>query len=1033
MVSMLGVALFAVLRPASAGVSQKRVDFARDVLPILSENCFLCHGPDSSSRQAGLRLDTFVGATADRGGRFAIVPGKPADSLMVQRINSESAPMPPVSSHKTLTALQREVLSDWILQGAEYSVHWAFVPLPAVVPVPRVDSPWMRDELDAFVIDRLRAEGLEPSREATRERWLRRVFLDLTGLPPTVTDMSSFKSGGDHSSVVDGLLASPRFGERMAVWWLDAARYADSYGYQSDLIAPVWPYRDWVVRAFNSGMRYDQFLTEQVAGDLLPEATRDQVLATAFNRLHRMTNEGGSIAEEWKTEYAMDRAETFGTAFLGLTVGCARCHDHKYDPLTQKEYYQLFAYFNSIDEFGMLLSSEIVPTPSLLLPTDAQEKRLGELVANVEKAREEVAMAKFGAVGRFMEWLRTRPVPVVAPVVKIDFDAKEGNRFVNAVNGKVVADALQGAKVVTSRNGQGLGLSGDDGLAVRGLGSRERWDAFSWSFWMKAPMVEAPSVVLHRTGGTDVGFCGFDMVLERGRLTARVMRHWPGNAVAIRTLDPVSFDDWTHVGWSWDGSGTASGLRLYVNGLPVKTELQHDSLWKTINAYGDLGIGGGDWTFGARFRDLGLRGGAIDDVIYFDRSISGIEMRLAAVPNASYIDRDLMEYFEVSVDADCVAAQKELRRAQEELARFENGVFEIAVMRESARRVPAYLLARGQYDSPRTEENRVERGVPSFLLPTAAEDRLGLAKWATQKDHPLTARVFVNRVWQMLFGRGLVETSENLGVLGSQPSHPELLDYLSRWFVSSGWDVKGLLRKIVLSATYRQDSALSPALAERDPENVLLARGPSQRLDAEMLRDTVLAASGLLDARLGGPPVNPYQPSEIWTENNSMTPRFVQSVGSDLYRRSLYTLLKRTTPAPDMVAFDASGREACVMRRTRTGTPMQALVTLNHVQYVEAARVLAERMVAKPEGRRGQVAEAFGRLAARQPTEAELAVLLQCFEEQFDFYRAHLAEAIELCEVGDMRRKDGLRASEVAAMTVTVQTIMNSDAVVWKR
>lgn len=1031
---MLGVASFAVLQPASAGSVPQRIDFAKDVLPILSENCFLCHGPDSSSRQVGLRLDTFIGATADRGGRFAVVPGKPSESLLVQRINSESAPMPPVSSHKSLTSSQKELLAEWIRQGAEYSVHWAFVPLPAVVPVPRVDSPWVRDDLDAFVFDRLREEGLSPSREATHERWLRRVFLDLTGLPPTVTDMSSFISGGDYTRVVDGLLASPRFGERMTVWWLDAARYADSYGYQSDLIAPVWPYRDWVVRAFNSGMPYDQFLTEQVAGDLIPGATRDQILATAFNRLHRMTNEGGSIAEEWKTEYAMDRAETFGTAFLGLTVGCARCHDHKYDPLTQKEYYQLFAYFNSIDEFGMLLSSEIVPTPSLLLPTEEQEKRLTELKDEVRAARNSVEKAVEDGAGKGLEWIQRGIVPTVRPSLHVDFESRIGNRFVNTVTGMGAVDPLSGVKTGVGRAGAGIVFSGDDGIAVRGLGAKERWDEFSWSFWIKLPTAsEGSQVVLHRTGGTDVGFCGFDLVLEGGRLTARAMRHWPGNAVAIRTRDPIREGEWVHVGWSWDGSGNAHGMKLYMDGREAMTETVQDSLWKTINAYGDLGLGGGDWTFGARFRDLGLRGATIDDVAYFDRAVSSLEMRQTAHPGADFIARDLLWHYLTVVDEGSTAARRSLRSAQQRLAQFENSLLEVAVMKESSRRVPAYVLARGQYDSPRTEENRVERGVPLFLSPMVASDRLGLAKWATRPDHPLTARVFVNRVWQMLFGRGLVETSENFGVLGSQPSHPELLDYLSRWFVSSGWDVKALLRKIVLSATYRQDSALTPALAERDPENVLLARGPSQRLDAEMLRDTVLAASGLLDARLGGPPVNPYQPSEIWTENNSMTPRFVQSVGPDLYRRSLYTLLKRTTPAPDMVAFDVSGREACVMRRTRTGTPMQALVTLNHVQYVEAARVLAERMVAKPEGRRGQVAEAFGRLAARLPTEAELVVLLHCFEEQFDYYRAHLAEAIELCEVGEMPRKDGLRASEVAAMTVTVQTIMNSDAVVWKR
>lgn len=1034
----LGIALFAVFEPARAkeGEQDVRIDFSRSVLPILSEKCFLCHGPDPSSRQAGLRLDLFESATSDRGGRAAIVPGKPEESLLVQRTTSHDAPMPPLGSGKTLSDAERETLAQWIKEGAKYEVHWAFVPLPESVPVPSVKSGWVRDPIDAFVLDRLRREGLSPSRDASRERWLRRVSYDVTGLPPSPKEVTSFlsdRSSDAYESVVDRLLASPRYGERMAVPWLDSARYGDSYGYQSDLIAPVWPYRDWVVRAFNANMPYDEFVTEQLAGDLLPRASRDQVLATVFNRLHRMTNEGGSIAEEWKTEYAMDRTETFGTAMLGLTVGCARCHDHKYDPIKQKDYYRLYAYFNSIDEFGMLLSSEIVPTPSLLLPTPEQEKRLDELRGAAREARSALAKVVEGATGRFMEWSRTSTVPLVAPVVSLDFEKRSGTRVLNAVTGKPSADLLQGAKIVGGRSGEGVGFIGDDGLAVRGLGGRERWDQFSWSFWMKYPGgVPGPYVLLHRTGGTDVGFCGFDLVSDNGRLTARVMRHWPGNAVAIRTAEVIKPGEWTHIGWTWDGSGSAYGLQIYVNGVPAKTEVLQDTLWKTINAYGDLGIGSGDWTFGARFRDLGFRGGVIDDVAFFDRELSGYEMKEVFAPGSPHSPNELLQLFSTSIDAECVAARARVRKSQEDLAKFENTIYEVPVMQESGVRRPAYVLARGQYDAPKGEANIVQRGTPAFLAPMplgAPDDRLGLAQWTTSRSNPLTARVFVNRIWQMMFGTGLVRTAENFGILGEQPSHPELLDYLSVWFIDSGWDVKALVRKIALSATYRQDSAMTPSLLERDPENRLLARGPSHRLDAEMVRDTALFAAGLLDETIGGPPVNPYQPAGIWTENNTFSPPFVQSKGKDLYRRSLYTTWKRTTPAPDMLAFDAVGREVCVMRRTRTSTPMQALVMLNDVQYVEAARTLAEHVIKSGEG----IEEAFLRLAGREASPEEAEILRACYEEQFAYFRAHLLEAIALVSEGDSARDETLRASEVAAMTVTVQTIMNMDAVVWKR
>lgn len=1069
--------LTAALVVPSQGLSaQAKVSFSRDIFPILSDKCFKCHGPDATDRKANLRLDIPEGGFANRNGEFAIVPGKPASSLLIHKINDPDDPMPPAYSGKTLSKEEKATLERWIAEGAEYGKLWSFESLPKSVPVPKVKSAWPLDDLDRFILQRLNKEGLSPSKPASRERWLRRVTLDLTGLPPTEKEIVSFEQDRKpdaFSRVVDRLLASPHFGERAAVDWLDAARYSDSYGYQSDLLMPTWPYRDWVVRAFNQNLPYDQFLTDQLAGDILPNPTRDQRLATAFNRLHRQSNEGGSIALEFKTLYAVDRVDTFGTAMLGLTVGCARCHDHKFDPIKQKEYYQLFAYFNSIDEYGLMLSTEIVPTPSLLLPTPAQETKLNEANQQVAAATTAIYLARAGVDSRFNQWLAKGPVQPEIPglLAHLSLDALDSDKFVNDLGGKPFGQRLMNVEMVPGHLGKAVLLDGDNGIAVRGLPGRERWDPFTWSFWMMTPgstgTVEkttggtpVPQVLLHRTGGTDVGFCGFDLMLEDGYLTARVMRTWPGNAVAVRAKTPIAKDQWTHIGWSWDGSGRAYGLKLYLDGRPVETTVLKDKLWKKINAYGDLGPSGGDWAFGQRFRDAGFKGGKLDEVAFANRELSPIEVAqiydgksladALRAPSANL--SPLREYYLSAFDEPAKAARGAIQRAQQDLTGIEEGVYEISVMEEANPEIPAYLLARGAYDAPRNDKTRVQRDVPKSLPallgtrpsrshrsdlegrdPADRNDRLALARWLTRPDNPLAARVAVNRLWQMIFGTGLVETSENFGVQGSQPSHPELLDYLSRQVIDSGWNVKALLKRFVLSATYRQDSARTAKLNAVDPFNRLYARGPSGRLSAEMVRDSVLAASGLLDARIGGPPVNPYQPAGLWQEFNTMSPQFVQSKGKDLYRRSIYSTWKRTTPVPSMMLFDATSREACTVRRPTTDTPLQALVLLNDVQFVEAARALAEKVLSVPGDDSARIRTAFVRLAGRGPDTRELAVLVQTLREQRAQFAADEISAKKLIGVGESKVASSLPAAELAAMTVAVQTVMNSDAVIWKR
>ncbi len=1025
-------------------VPKPTIVFSRDILPILSDKCFKCHGPDAGTRMGNMRLDTKEGAFANRSGKFPIVPGNTAHSMVVERINDKDAPMPPEDSGKKLTPQEKKLVTQWIAEGAKYSKLWSFEPIPDSVPIPSVEGTWPKGNIDRFILARLKTEGLTPSPAADRFRWLRRVTLDLTGLPPTEAEIDAFASdtkADAYDRVVDRLLSSPRFGERMAVDWLDAARYSDSYGYQSDLIMPSWPYRDWVVRAFNQGMPYNEFLTEQLAGDEMPNATRETRLATAFNRLHRQSNEGGSIALEYKTEYASDRVSTFGTSILGLTLGCAKCHDHKFDPITQKEYYQMFAYFNSIDEYGLLLSSEIVPTPSLLLPSKEQETRLTLLKDAAGAARAVGYWGVASSTSRYDQWLANKPTKLQFPELVAHFSLDD-DKLANSVSDPAKIDRIGSPAVVDGHSGKALQLDGENGIIVRGLKAVERWDPFTWSFWMEDPRTnKGPTVLLHRTGGTDVGFCGFDLILEDGYLTARVMRHWPGNGVGIRTKNPIPASKWTHVAWSWDGTGAANGMALYVNGEAVETTILQDKLWKTIHAYGDLGPSGGDWSFGQRFREAGFKGGKLDDIAYAERSLSPLEVHQLFDPTSfdralAKPDRSLGDYYQSAIDPEYRASMAAMQKSERDVAEFENQIPEISVMEDSRQEIPAYLLFRGNYNAPRTPETMVHRNVPAslpVLKAASTNNRLALAQWVTRSDNPLTARVAVNRMWQIMFGTGLVETSENFGVQGSQPTHPELLDYLARHFIQSGWNVKGLMREMALSATYRQDSARTAKLNKVDPLNKLLARGPSQRLSAEMVRDTVLAASGLLNEKIGGAPVNPYQPAGIWTENNTMTPSFVQSKGADLYRRSLYTTWKRTTPVPSMLVFDATSREACIVRRPSTNTPLQALVLLNDVQYVEAARALAERVMKAKPGLEDRIGLAFELLSGRHPTRPEVQILSSAFAEQKAQFQKTPDDAKKLIHVGDSKPDEKLDAVDLAAMTVTVQATMNSDAVVWKR
>jgi hypothetical protein len=1041
-----------------------------------------------------LRLDTREGLTD-----YVVVPGKPDDSELIARITSDDpdARMPPPNSKFALSEDEKARLRQWIAEGAEYSEHWSFQELPESVEVPAVqDEAWPRQTLDRFVLARLEEEGLQPTSRAEPLRLLRRLTLDLTGLPPTVEECREFEKAAAENldravdEAVDRLLASSAFGEHMAVSWLDAARYADSYGYQSDQLNTQWPYRDWIVRALNDNLPYDQFLTWQLAGDLMPNATREQVLATAFNRLHRLTNEGGSIAEEWLVENAADRIHTLSTAVLGLTLECARCHDHKYDPITMRDYYSLFAFFNSIDENGMYDNSVKVPSPSLLLPTDEQERALEEASEAVAEAEMQLAAAIESGKGRFKNWLAQSAPPLTPPrngegnrtninaprsgegnepqvnphvdvVAYYSFDGDPA-KILNEVAGKAGEGQAAGLQSVEGVRGKSLRFDGDHGAEFPGVLTIDRWSNFTLDFWMRdAARNPLPVVLLQRCFGTDVGFNGFDLMLTDGILEARMYRIWPGNAIGVRAKELIDADKWQHIAVTYDGSSRAAGLRLFLNGEELATEITRDKIHKTTTT---ATYGAGHLTLGQRFRDRGFKDGDIDELRVFDRAITPLEVRNLhhgkALENARRVGqarrdppisetggsretrptlRALQEYYFSAVDGRAREAAQKVREARQKLVEAEEPIQEIPVMQETPAPRPAHVLARGAYDAPKTEANRVERDTFSqILIPlskAAPPNRLGLAQWLADPRHPLTARVAVNRLWTNFFGRGLVTTPENYGRQGAAPTHPELLDWLARDFVANGWDVKRFCRMIALSATYQQDSRCARELRELDPENELLARGPSRRLSAEQIRDVALAASGLLHRTMFGPPVSPYQPGEdLWREANTMSPAYQQSTGRDLYRRSLYSVWKRTAPHPNMLAFDAGTRETCTVSRSRTNTPLQALVLLNDVQFVEAARALVADVAKRHAELNDQINEAFLRLTGREPDDVELRLLKTIYEQQHELFTKKKSDDVaSFLKVGDSEADGSLSPVELAALTVTVQAILNSDAVVFER
>jgi hypothetical protein len=1014
-----------------------RIDFTRQIRPLLSDRCFRCHGPDASKRKAELRLDVREGAFKKMGAGWAIVkPGDPGKSELIRRITTDDIEdiMPPPESNLSLTDAEKALLTRWIAEGADYRPHWSLAPVSAASPPALRDGAVATNPIDAFVRARFDQEGLSPAPRASPEVLIRRLAFDLTGLPPSPAEIDAFledRAPGAYERLVDRYLGSPAYGERMAMDWLDLARYADTYGYQNDVERDMSRYRDWVIGAFNRNLPYDQFLTWQLAGDLLPNPTPEQRIATAFNRLHRQTNEGGSIEEEFRTEYVVDRVNTFGMSMLGLTLECARCHDHRFDPITQREYYSLFAFFNNIDESGLYSHfTNATPSPSMLLWAPAREQDYKRLAAEMRAIQ--TGLERLRRQGRAAFKAQSSPgaIGVPTPISHLAFDAADGEKTPDAVLAQpaelkdgVVLDSSQAGPVRYAR------FSGDNSIVHPGVRTFGRTDAFSLVLRLQPTDHQDRAVVLHQSRAwSDAGSRGFELTLDHGQVFFGLIHFWPGNAIAVRSRQPLPLNAWSSLAVTYDGSSRASGIELYLNGTTLPVDVVRDHLYKDITydrATGDNVNEQPRLTIGARFRDSGFKNGLLDDLQIFDTALTPAEVAIAA--GGKPAAEATFDHFLVRQHPPYMSAIAELRALRLEGNRLIAHVPELMVMEEMRQSRPAHRLERGAYDAPR---EIVPRDTPASLPPFPSRqprNRLGLARWLTDRSNPLASRVAVNRIWRMHFGRGIVATQEDFGSQGRLPTHPELLDFLADRFMASGWDVKALHRLIVTSETFQQSSAAPAALIARDPDNQLLARGPERRLVAESIRDSALAASGLLNPTIGGPSVKPYQPAGLW-EQSGTGKTYKQDTGGNLYRRSLYTFWRRTSPPPSMITFDAMSREVCTAKREVTTTPLQSLVLLNDPQFVEAARRLAETVMKQsPSDQAARTRAAFRALTGRLPDATEAGILSRLFTEQQAIFAAHPGDAVKLLAVGESRPGTEVQPVDLAAMTTVVSAIMNFD------
>ena len=1039
------------------------VDFNYHIRPLLSDRCFACHGPDENTREADFRLDTEEGAFArlnESERKKAIVPGSLRRSELVHRISASDQDyvMPPPASNLQLSEYEKALLKKWINEGAQWKDHWAFTPpvRPELPEVSRLE--WVSQPIDHFVLSRLEREGISPSPQADKERLLRRATFDLTGLPPTIPEIDAFLADTSKDAfemVVDRLLGTVAYAERMAVDWMDVSRYADSHGYHADGYRMMWPWRDWVIEAFDQNMPYDEFVTLQLAGDLLPDADVDSRLATAFNRNHQMTAEGGIVDEEYRLEYVADRTNTTARAFLGLTMECARCHDHKFDPVSQKEYFQLSAFFNNVNEVGMT-GDDGNAGPMLQLYDDGVEQRLLAIRDSIDALEEQLAARHKELLGPAVVQVsllgeRTAAVRLNEGLLDhypLDNLGEKDDRTVvaNKVSGRAEGRVSGDVELVDSPSGMGLRLDYDyDYLELEKAGLVERYSPFSFSIWVQPEKTEDYAVLFGNADHKNSFWRGHETFLDSlNRVNVRLIHALPHNQVHVRTSHGIELDAWSHFAVTYDGSSTSDGIRLYVDGQLQEADVVVDQLYKSIHPVNGryepterpLRVGKSYRSFSG---DDGILTGIVDDIRIYSRALTALEVATLAgvAENMRSLPRLKKEHKAEREHTEIRRLRAELLQLRKREHEIMEPVEEIMVMEEMGEPRPTHVLARGEYNQP---GEQVYPGTPEAVFEFGdglEKNRLGLSNWLMDPQNPLTARVAVNRFWLQYFGKGIVTTPADFGYQGALPTHPALLDWLAVEFMESGWDVKALQKLIVTSSIYKQSSKNRPDLEDIDPGNQWLARGPRSRLTAEMIRDNALAASGLLVRKVGGPSVKPYQPPGLWIEKGTFSARLLTyepDQGDGLYRRSLYTFVKRTSPPPSMIAFDATDRSVCTIERQATSTPLQSLILMNDPQYVEASRVLAERM--QKEGGEGlvdQLTLGFRLLTSRFPEQREIDVFKALYVEELKRYQQNPQEAVALLGVGDWERDQRLDPAKTAALSIAASMMMNHDEAYMKR
>jgi len=1121
------------------------IDYNWHVRPILSQNCFRCHGLATSTRKAGLRLDLAESAydkVPEDQDKRAIVPGKPGESELIRRITSADVDerMPPKETHKVLAPVEIATLVKWIQQGAEYKQHWAYLAPTRTPPQRSRFDARAANDIDRYVYARLEREGLAPSPEADRETLINRVTLDLTGLPPTLEEVDAFvadKRPDAYERWVDHLFQTPAYAERMAQMWLDVARYGDSDGYLNDSTGRLLhPYRDWVISAFARNIPYNQFVSWQVAGDLLPHPTTEQLLATSFLRQGKRNNEGGIIDEEFRVEYVNERAELMGKAFMGLTVACARCHDHKYDVISQAEYYQLTGYFNSIDERGIHTggANGAPMGPTLPWPTPKQTAALDAAHAVTEAARADLAAvvdrATRGAASRAegvlsglvktstgmqavpsleavlteslaasldayypldtayvasFESLMIEPNDGLSeigiarrmPAPAEDLDEKhallghlasedlslatqaafqKGFKYYNPIAimrrqllvGLEEEDlrwtpsgipgappgALNHVTLIDGVKGKAALLNDSIGFAAKDVGRYDRTQAFSLDFWIKLRAGEPYDAVgvLYNQGGR--GGNGYELALEQNRLQFNLVHNAPYNMLTVQTVKPLPKAAWLHITATYDGSSRAAGALLYIDGERVDTEILHDNLTRSSMPRGGHSLYGSYYglAFGKRFQVNEFKEGALDEIRVFHASLNPLAVRHLHDPasvarvDATTVRRQLTALL-AEQDERVIAAKAALRAAMEAESTIETRIPQLMIVKDAPKRRPTYILERGLYTAHGKE---VQPGVPvRVFAPTheLAPNRAGLVDWLFDTKNPLTARVFVNRLWQSHFGTGIVETTDDFGTQGSNPTHPELLDWLAIELMTSGWDIRHLQKLMVLSSTYRQASNVSAAAARADPRNLLLARGPRYRLPAEAIRDNALFASGLLVTKVGGDSVFPYQPAHVWDNSSPFINIYPDAVPDDEYhRRTMYTYFKRNAPHPALMVFDMADRNVSTVARRISSTPLQALVLLNDPQYLEAYRKMAERAIKMNPEASSQIVALFRLATRRRPLESELAILAKYRSVEMEHFARARDDVKKLLSIGVAPADTTLDQTQVAALTMVAAAVMNS-------